>query len=385
MANPASSQNQIVIHLAGDCAPRRIEYGEPPESLFALSHQKIKDSDLSFCHMERSLSTKGCMQYRNRPTWYGRHHPDNVKSFVFAGFNVISHAANNCFDYGPEALLETLDVFRRNNIQVVGAGKDIVEARQPALVERKGVKVGFLAYCSVMDVEYEAREDKPGCAPMRVSTYYEAQDTQPANPPKIISIPREQDILDMEEDVRKLRPRVDVLIVSQHWGTHRPGVIAAYKPVVGHRAIDAGADLVIGQHPGIIKGIELYRGKAIFYSTGNFALETPHHLPPPPGVYSSRQSASYVKGTMETGWDRSPAEPERRYSMMVRCLAGRGGIQKVSFFPAYINRLAEPEFVLPDDPRFREVLNYTEQWCRELGTKLTVEGDEVVVYNASGR
>ncbi len=88
---------------------------------------------------------------------------------------------------------------------------------------------------------------------------------------------------------------------------------------------------------------------------------------------------------METGWDRSPAEPERRYSMMVRCLAGRGGIQKVSFFPAYINRLAEPEFVLPDDPRFREVLNYTEQWCRELGTKLTVEGDEVVVYNASGR
>ncbi|MBI4334054.1 MAG: CapA family protein [Chloroflexi bacterium] len=383
MTDKANPKDTLIIHLAGDVSPRRIEYGEPPESIFALTHLKIKEADIRFCHVERSFSTRGCMQYRDRPTWYGRHHPDNVKALVFAGFDLVSHASNNCFDYGPEALLETLEVLRRNNIQVVGAGKDLAEARTPVIMERKGIKVGFLAYCSVMAVEYEAREGKPGCAPIRVSTYYEVQDPQPGNPPRIITIPLEEDARAMEEDIRKLRGQVDILIVSQHWGTHQPGVLSMYESAVGHRAIEAGADLIVGHHPGIIKGIEIYKGKVIVHSTGNFALETPHHLKPPPGVFSSRISGTHVKWETEPGWERYPASKERRYCMMIKCVAGKRGIEKVSFIPAYINRLAEPEFVSHSDPRFGEVVRYAEQWCKELGTNLTVEGDEVVVLGSA--
>lgn len=381
MSKQASSKDTIVIHAAGDAGPRRVEYGEAPESIFAMVAKKIKEADVRFCHMERNLSTRGCFQYRDHTSWYGRHHPDNVKSLVSAGFNVVSHASNNCFDYGPEALLETLDVLRKNNIQVIGAGKDIAEARKPAILEKNGIKVGFLAYCSVMDVEYEAREAKPGCTPIRVSTYFEIQDYQPGNLPRVVTVPLEEDVRAMEEDIRKLRKDVDILVVSQHWGIHQPIVLATYQPLVGHRAIDAGADLVLGHHAGIIKGIELYKGKAIFYSLGNFGMETPHHVKPPPGVFVKKVMSAHV----EPGWERYPGPIERRYCIMVRCIAGKKGINKVSFILGYTNPRAEPEFLSPGDPRFREVLDYALARCKELGTAVTVDGDEIVVLNSTSK
>ncbi|MBI4334526.1 MAG: CapA family protein [Chloroflexi bacterium] len=381
------SKDTVVIHMVGDVGARRAEYGETPESIFAMTRQRIKEGDISFCHQEDTLSTRGCLQYRPRPTWYGRTHPDNVKSLVFAGFDVISHATNKCFNYGPEALLESIEVMRSNDIRVIGAGKDIVEARRPAIVEKHGIKVGFLAYCSVMDPEDEAREDKPGCNPVRVFTYYQVQDTTPGALPRVVTVPVEEDLRAMEGDIRKLRNQADIVVVSMHWGLHQPGVLAMYQPAVGHRAIDAGADIVVGHHSSLIKGIEVYKGKAIFYNLGHFAVDTPHHLKPPPGVYTRGPSTLYYqsRSQVEPGWERNPGPKERRYSMMVKCVAGKRAIRKVSFFPVYINRLADPEFLSQTDPRFNEVLGYADRWCKELGTNLTVEGDEVVVCSSTSR
>ncbi|MBI4333322.1 MAG: CapA family protein [Chloroflexi bacterium] len=384
MPGKTGSSSSIIVHLVGDVGPRRIEYGEEPESLFAMAHQKVKDADIAFCQLERNFSTRGCLQYRYHPSWQGRVHPDNVRSLVFGGFNVVSHASNHCFDYGPESLLDTIDVLRRNNIQVVGVGKDIAEARKPAIAERKGIKVGFLAYCSILPAEAEAREEKPGCVPMRISTYFESNDFAPGMPPKIVTIPWEEDVLAMEEDIRKLRKKADVVIVSMHWGMHHiPGALAMYQRKVGHLAIDAGADLVVGHHDHLIKGIEIYKGRAIFYEVGNFAEETPWHVKPPPGVRAGRSSPKYRKWQTEPGWERYSGHPDTRHSMIVKCIAGKKGINKVSFLPVTINRRAEPELLSRSDTRFGELLSYIEPWCKELGTTLTVDGEEVVMRQSS--
>ncbi|MBI4332840.1 MAG: CapA family protein [Chloroflexi bacterium] len=378
--------DSIIIHAVGDVGPRRVDYGEPVESLLAAVHEKLKEADLRFCQLEWNLSTRGCMNWGKHTTWYGRVHPDNVKSLLHGGFDVVSHASNHCFDYGPEALLETIEVLRRNRIHVIGVGKDLKEARRPAILERKGVKVGFLAYNFELTPECEAREEKPGSVPIRVSTYYEAQDWGPGQPPKIITIPLEDDVRTMEEDIRQLRRQVDVLVVSMHWGVHFvPGMLAMYQPAVGHRAIDAGADLIVGHHPHLIKGIEVYKGRVIFYSLGNFAMETPRHLKPPPGVKGDRISALYRKWRVEPGWERYGAPPDTRYSMVARCAVSKSGIQRVSFLPVWCNQRAEPEILSPGDPRFQDVLHYAEPWCEELGTTLTVEGDEVVVHNLEAK
>ncbi len=383
MARKAGSNGQILIHAVGDIFPRRVEDGEQPESLLAMVHEKIKEADIRFCQLEANLATRGCMQWRDRPTtWYGRVKPDNVRSLVSGGFHVVSHASNHCFDYGPESLLETIEIVRKNGMAIIGVGKDLEEARQPAIIERKGAMVGFLAYNCIVPPEYEARESKPGCSAIKVATYYEQQEYEPGTPPKIITIPRQADVRAMQDAVRNLRAQVDVLIVSVHWGIHHvPGTLAAYQPVLGHKMIDAGADLVIGHHAHILKGIEVYKDKAIFYSLGNFAQETPWHEKPPPGIKPRQMSVQYRKFEQEPGWERYKGPRDKRYTAMLKCIVSDKTIQRISFLPGYINQRAEPQFVTHDDPRFGEIFKFMDPWCKELGTALETDGDEIVVLS----
>ncbi|MBI4333474.1 MAG: CapA family protein [Chloroflexi bacterium] len=389
MNGQTSSGDSIVIQVVGNVGPKRVEHGEPMESLFGLVHQKVKEADIALCQLEKIFSTRGCLQYRDHNTWASRSDPENARALALAGFNVVSHATNRCFDYGPDALLDSIGVLRKNGMQVIGAGKDIAEARTPAIMERKGIKVGFLAYNSILPVEYEAREGKPGCAPLRVSTYYQAQGYQPGTPPRVITIAREDDVRAMEDDIRKLRNQVDVIVVSIHWGQdYLPEVLSMYQPAVGRRAIESGADLVFGHHGHIIEGIEMYRGRPIFYCLGSFAQELSFHLKPPPGgVRATTVPGEYRQwlGKGETGWERNPGPKIRRYTMMARCVVGKAGLQKVSFLPGYTNQKSEPELLSRDDPRFEEVFHYIEPWCKDMGTTLTVEGDEVVVLDSTGK
>ena len=379
-----SDGNTVLVYAVGDVSPRRIDYGEPPESLFAKVADKIKEADISLCQLECSLSTKGGLQYRSYVTWYGRTHPDNVKSLNHAGFTLVTHATNHSFDYGPESLLETIEVLQRAGIQVVGVGKDLAQARKPAIIERKGTKVAFLNYNSVLPDEYEAREEKPGCNPIKVATYYEAQEYQAGTPPKIVTVPCEEEVAAMEEDIRRAKTQADVVVVSMHWGIHHvPGMLADYQFTVGHRAIDAGADLILGTHAHLLKGIEIYKGKAIFFSLGNFAQETPHHLKPPAGAFSSLWGPKYGHSKHEPG-ARYNKQPDKRYTMLVQCVIQGKAITKVSFIPGWINDLAEPRLLTHGEPEFQEVVEYMDRWCKELGTQLTVQGDEVVVCPQAG-
>ncbi|MBI4331682.1 MAG: CapA family protein [Chloroflexi bacterium] len=99
MADQMDSRDGIAIHLVGNVAPGRTQYGEPLESLFDMAHRKVKEADISFCHLERIFSTRGCLQYRDHNTSNSRVDPENVKSLVFGGFNVVSLAGNRCFDF----------------------------------------------------------------------------------------------------------------------------------------------------------------------------------------------------------------------------------------------------------------------------------------------
>jgi hypothetical protein len=375
-----TENNEVIIHAVGDVGPRRIEYGDPPESLFVNVVDKIRQADIAVCQLERNFSTKGGLQYRAHPGWYARVHPDNVKSLVYAGFHVATNASNHCFDYGPEALLESIDVVRANGIEIIGVGKDLDEARRPVILERKGTKVAFLDYNSVLPDEYQARDQKPGCAPIRVGTYYEPQEYQAGTPPTVVTIPREEDVEAMEDDIRAAKDRADIVVMSIHWGIHHiPGLLADYQFTVGHRAIDAGADLILGTHAHLIKGIEIYKGKAVFFSLGNFAEETPHHLVPPPGAFHSSTSPKYGFGKHLPGV-RDNAQGDRRYSLMAKCVIKNKAIERVSFFPVWINHNAEPRFLNQDESGFKEVVDYMSRWCKELGTHLQVSGDEVIVY-----
>src|SRR5262249_10816188 len=163
---------------------------------------------------------------------------------------------------------------------------------KPAVFERRGVKVGFLAYASVILPQYWATEDQPGVAPLRVNTYYEPYEFQPGCPARVITIPVEEDVQQMQMDIDRLRDTVDCLVLSHHGGVQGvPKPLAQYQPTVARAAVEAGADVVLGHHTHCLQGVEVLSGRqrdaVVFYSLGNFAMPaSPHsrHLCAPMGM-----------------------------------------------------------------------------------------------------
>jgi poly-gamma-glutamate capsule biosynthesis protein CapA/YwtB (metallophosphatase superfamily) len=381
--------DSILVHLVGDVGPRRIEYGEDPKTLFAASRGRLREADIRFCQLERTLSKRGSPQLSRPGAWFGQVDPGNLAALLDAGFDVVSVASNHAGDNGIEPFLETLDLLKKNGIAPVGGGANLAEASAPVILERKGTKVAFLAYCSILPQGLAAGPKRSGVAPVEIATSYQPltrSSYTPGVPPKVITTPKAEHVAAMVRGIQEARKAADVVIVSFHYGIPWvTGNIADYQTEISHAAIDGGADLVFGHHPHIIKAIEVYNGKVIFYSAGDFAQETPHQERKNDDVTGT--SFFNVKELQDRGskpsqdpaWARFMGPVERRYSMIARCRITGGTIERVSFLPVYINPRAEPEPLRHNDPRFDEVFSFAAKYANEVGTKLSVVGDEVVV------
>ncbi|MBI2862193.1 MAG: CapA family protein [Chloroflexi bacterium] len=349
-----------------------------PRSLFANVEDPIKQADIAFCQMEGIWSKKGAPQVHG----FGAHivtgHPEYASILADVGFDVASVASNHSLDWGPDAFLDTIDILRRTGVATCGGGKDLADARRPAILERKGVKVAFLAYCSILLPGFWAEANRPGAAPMRASTYYEPYEYQAGTPVKIITIPNQQDLDALQEDVRKAKKEADVVVVSLHWGLHFvPRTIAMYQPVVGHAAIDAGADLILGHHAHILKGIEVYKGKVIFYSLCNFAMVIPSSRRIGPEASPTRE---IYKFPVDPDYPLYDFHPEARMTIAASCKLSKDGVEEVSYQPVWINGQAVPRILKNSDPAFAQVVNYVEDITKDyFDTKFRVAGDEVVV------
>ena len=175
-----------------------------------------------------------------------------------AGFDVLSLANNHLGDYGSRSIVETARLVRAGGIIPVGAGADAAEAWRPAVVERGGLRFGFLAFNAIGETP-RAGTRSAGAASLRMQPR-----TGPLN---------RSDLGRATAAVRALGRSVDVVIVLPHWGdqyTHRP---VADQRTVGRALIDAGADLVVGGHPHWVQRAEVYKGRPLVHSLGNFVFD----------------------------------------------------------------------------------------------------------------
>jgi len=243
-----------------------------PLGLFGDTLGVLGEADLLIGNLEGVVSDRGAPLPGKREAGSScvRGSVGSAPALAEAGFGAMSIANNHGMDFGAEALAHSLELLHQNGIAAAGAGPTLAAARAPAIMTRGGVRVAMLAYTSVFPASgFMATPDGPGVAVIRVSTAYETPANvpyQPGTPATTITIPNEADRGAMEEDVRLARLDADLVVVQFHWGVVGMSRPLGYMRELGRTAIDAGADLVIGNHAHVLQGIEFYREGLICYS-----------------------------------------------------------------------------------------------------------------------
>ncbi len=232
---------------------RAIHYGldfESPEELAQYPLRNVaptlREADIAFANLETPLSDRA----RNSgafvtPTAFA----DGLR---WAGIDVVSTANNHALDAEGQGLLDTKAALWQAGVGAVGTGRNLEDARRPYIIERKGIKVAFLGYAMFVNAGNSAfaLPDHAGVVPL--------------------------DPFIIKEDIRRVRDEVDYVAVSFHWAIENSQDTHPAARAFAHDVIDAGADIILGHHPHVPRGVEIYNGKVIFYSFGNLIFGHNH-------------------------------------------------------------------------------------------------------------
>ena len=217
---------------------------EGPDYPFRDVMSVLGTADLVTGNLESPISTRGKAVENKKFTL--RAGPIAGTAIKSAGIRVVSLANNHAMDFGPLALQDTLTALAENGILFTGAGMNLDDARSPAIVKSKGRTIAFLSYSLTFPLEFFASANRPGTAPGYADF--------------------------VKADIEKVRASADLVVVSFHWGAELMAAAKDYQVELGRQAIDWGADLVLGHHPHVLQDLELYKGRLIVYSLGNFVF-----------------------------------------------------------------------------------------------------------------
>ncbi|HEX6248483.1 MAG TPA: CapA family protein, partial [Nocardioidaceae bacterium] len=216
---------------------------------------RISRADVAVGNLENTLSragppTQGGDSFAADPAVSG--------ALREAGFDVLGLANNHAGDFGDRALVRTVRRLRAAGLETFGAGATPRRAWAPAVVERQGVRFGFLGFNAIGETPTVA-PGQPGAVSVGM-------------PPRTGPLDRAA-LSRFERAVRRLDRRVDVVVVLPHWGTQYTNRPEPVQRTVARRLVRAGADVVVGGHPHWLQGVELVRGRLVVHSLGNFVFD----------------------------------------------------------------------------------------------------------------
>ena len=243
----------ITLVLGGDV---NIQGRPTPSNAFDRLEPLLKGADLRFVNLEGPVDAA------------------MAEALKSTGIDVVS-VANDASH--PPATLAVLD---HAAIAHCGAGVNLDAAHTPAVLERSGTKVAFLAYTSLRLPGQAAKPAAPGVAQAFAITAYQPDPRVaeiPGRMPLVRTAPVPEHLDRLVADVKRAKAANDHVVVSMHWGLPGPE-LTEYQVSYGRAAIDAGADLVAGHGSHTIQAVEVYRGRPILYDLGNLASEWPDGL-----------------------------------------------------------------------------------------------------------
>jgi poly-gamma-glutamate capsule biosynthesis protein CapA/YwtB (metallophosphatase superfamily) len=291
--------------------------------------------------------------------------PDSVRLIGRQGFDVMSFANNHCLHAGYRAFLRTMEVMRESGVAPVGAGTDLAEALSPVYIERKGINVAFVGCTSALLPGTHAGRRTPGVAPLRRHAYFRQPNWNDWGlAPHVGTLVDRDDLAALCNSIQTARGNADIVAISIHWGMlDDRAAIGDYQREAARALIDAGADLILGHGTLVTKGIEVYKGKAIFYSLGKFLMKGPRPT-----------------GDVPIGTNEAVGNETRKGIAAVIDIAN-GRIARVAFRPTYADLENRPSFLEADDPMFAEITEdiRTISKAANLNERFSVDGNLVVV------
>lgn len=325
-----------------------------PAGPFARVGAELKGADVLFGNLECCLYQPPAERSLMDEGFYAN--PDAARALSLAGYHVLGNANN--VTYGADAIRSSLRELDGLGIAHTGAGLDRDQARAPAVIERGGMRFGFLQRTSVYwPTNHEAGEHSPGVAVLRGHTAYQLPlhktrpEIPPANrpgvPPEILTWTDPAYLAQYREDLAALRQQADIVVASHHWGLHED--VLQYMTEIAHAAIEAGADVVIGHGPHYSLPVEVYRGKPVFYGLGNFSFHTGH---------GGRKHGDWV-------------------GMMARVTLDDRRIDQVSF--RFVRHNERNETLLRSMKDESEMLAKISERSARFGTRIAAEKDAAVV------
>lgn len=245
LAHPAAEGDDVSVVFVGD-----VMVAETPGKLIAqgvdpfLPFQSILQAhDLRIGNLECVVATGGTALAKP----YTFRAEPRVLPVLKRHFDAMSLANNHSGDFGKAAFAEQLDLMRKAGLPYFGGGVDATEAHAPLIMERNGLRIALLGYVEFKPRAFEADAHRPGVA-------WSGEDDQ------------------VIEDIVAARTihRADIVIPYMHWGWEEEAQPSPRLREFARRMIDAGADMVVGGHPHVTQGADVYKGKPIIYSLGNF-------------------------------------------------------------------------------------------------------------------
>ena len=218
------------------------------DSIFEDVAPFFKNSDLTFANLECAVLKDPVSTYTKADKKIHLHCNYNlIEAAQRSGINVFGASNNHGFDYGNRPVEELIEYFRKNDVYYNGIGTDIVDAAKYTLIDCKGYRIAFVAITDVYYKEACASVDRSG---VLATTYG-----------------------DYNQLVNDASRNADITIVYFHWGEENDISRNKEQTNLGHKLIDAGADIIIGSHPHVLQEVEKYKDGIIFYSMGNFIFD----------------------------------------------------------------------------------------------------------------
>lgn len=210
----------------------------------------FKSADFRIGNLECCLTDATKPWLKTPKVFHFRSDSKNVNSLLSASIDIVSIANNHILDFNVRGLKDTLITLEQAGIKSAGAGLDIAEAKKPVLLKIDGLCIGFIAFTD-NEPDWEASENKPGI-------FYVPIDLEDKRAKELLRV------------IEAAKRRVNLLIVSAHWGGNWGYEPPSEHTIFAQAMIDAGADVIYGHSAHVLRGVKIYKNRPILYSTGDF-------------------------------------------------------------------------------------------------------------------